>query len=100
MDSKTYNSGEHSPTKRSGAKSDVRRFFEEQLSGEEALPFATAKRLFDLAEEILLLQPWRALADTELVLVKDPEFDGLCFCGVMGALGEVFAVHGYRGMES
>ena len=81
-------------------KGDARRFFEEQLPGEEALTFATAKRLFDLAEETIILEPWREFADTELVLVKDPELGGLCFCSVLGQLGEVFAVHAYRGMES
>ena len=86
--------------KRGGSKPGEKSFFQEQLIGEEALSFATAKRLFGLAEETLLLQPWRALADTELVLVKDPELGGLCFCGVMGALGEVFAIHAYRGLES
>lgn len=74
-----------------------RRFFEKQLSKEKALTFATAKRLFHLAEEVLIVQPWRMLADSELVLVKDPELDGLCYCSVMGELGEVFAVHAYRG---
>lgn len=77
-----------------------RRFFEKQLSKEKALTFATAKRLFHLAEEVLIVQPWRMLADSELVLVKDPELDGLCYCSVMGELGEVFAVHAYRGRES
>jgi hypothetical protein len=100
MASKKHNSGEHNTTKRRSAKGSVRRFFEEQLSGEKALTLATAKRLFDLAEETLIVQPWRLLADTELILVKDPELGGLCYCSVLGALGEVFAVHVYRGMES
>jgi uncharacterized protein DUF6930 len=89
---------EDSAKKRKGG--DARRFFEEQLSGEEALTFVTAKRLFDLAEETIIVKPWRGFADTELVVVKDPELGGLCFCSVLGQLGEVFAIHVYRGMES
>ncbi len=40
------------------------------------------------------------MGDTDLVLVKDPESKEMCYCSVMGALGGVFAVHAYRGMES
>jgi hypothetical protein len=40
------------------------------------------------------------MGDMDLVLVKDPESGEMCYCSVMGALGEVFAVHAYRGMES
>jgi hypothetical protein len=76
------------------------RFFEDQLKGEEALTFATAKRLFDLAEELHLVEPWRLISDTELVLVKDPESGEKCHCSVMGARGEVLAIHAYRGIES
>jgi len=76
------------------------RFFEDQLKGEEALTIATAKRLFDLARETYDTEPWRMMGDTDLVLVRDQESGEMCYCGVMGALNEVFAVHAYRGMES
>src|SRR5580692_99425 len=76
------------------------RFFEDQLKGEEGLTFLTAKRLFDLAEEVHLVKPWRLISDTNLVLVKDPESGEKCYCSVMGELGEVLAVHAYRGLES
>ena len=98
MGSKKHDLSENNATKRSGG--DARRFFEEQLPGEEALTFATAKQLFDLAEETIIVKPWRGFADTELVLVKDPELGRLCFCSVLGQLGEVFAIHVYRGIES
>jgi hypothetical protein len=83
-----------------GAKRKRWRFFEAQLTGEEGLSFATAQRLFNLAEKIYITKPWLILADTELILVKDPQLGGLCYCSVMGELGEVFAVHAYRGMDS
>jgi hypothetical protein len=85
---------------RQGAKRKTVRFFEDQLKGEEALTHATAKRLFDLATETCARKPWRIMGDTDLVLVKDPESQEMCYCSVMGALGEVFAVHAFRGMES
>jgi hypothetical protein len=40
------------------------------------------------------------MGDTDLVLVKDPESNEMCYCSTMGTLGEVFAVHAYRDMES
>jgi hypothetical protein len=85
---------------RQGAKRKTVRFFEDQLQGEEALTLATAKRLFDLANETCFTKPWGIMGDTDLVLVKDPESKEMCYCSVMGALGEVFAVHAYRGMDS
>jgi hypothetical protein len=85
---------------RQGAKRETIRFFENQLKGEEALTLATAKRLFDLANETYVTKPWGIMGDTDLVLVKDPESEEMCYASVLGALGEVFAVHAYRGMES
>jgi len=85
---------------RQGAKRETVRFFEDQLKGEEALTLATAKQLFDLANEACVRKPWEIMGDTDLVLVKDPESQEMCYCSVMGALGEIFAVHAYRGMES
>ena len=85
---------------RQGAKRETVRFFEHQLKGEEALTLRTAERLFDLANEACDRKPWAIMGDTDLVLVKDPESQEMCYCSVMGALGEVFAVHAYRGMES
>jgi hypothetical protein len=76
------------------------RFFEDQLKGEEGLTIATAERLFGLANGIYITKPWRMMGDTDLVLVKDRESDEMCYCSVLGALGEVFAVHAYRGIES
>jgi hypothetical protein len=85
---------------RQGAKGETVCFFEDQLKGEEALTLRTAKRLFDLANETCFRKPWRIMGDTDLVLVKDPESQEMCYCSVMGALSQVFAVHAYRGMES
>jgi len=85
---------------RQGAKRETVCFFEDQLKGEEALTVRTAKRLFDLANETCVKKPWGIMGDTDLVLVKDPESQEMCYCSVMGALGQVFAVHAYLGMES
>jgi hypothetical protein len=85
---------------RKGVKRRAVRFFEDQLRGEEGLTMATAKLLFDLAEEVHIVKPWRLMSDTDLVLVKDPESGQKCYCSVLGALGEVLAIHAYRGTES
>ena len=85
---------------RQGAKRETACFFEHQLKEEEALTLRTAKRLFDLANETCVRKPWGIMGDTDLVLVKDPESQEMCYSSVMGALGQVFAVHAYCGMES
>jgi hypothetical protein len=76
------------------------RFFERQLSGQEALTYQTAEKLFALAEEAYVLRPWERLADTELVLVKKPGSGEMCYCSVMGELGQVYAINAYLGPES
>jgi uncharacterized protein (UPF0262 family) len=85
---------------RQGAKRETVCFFEDQLKGEEALTLRTAKRLFDLANETCVRKPWGIMGDTDLVLVRDPQSQEMCYSSVMGALGQVFAVHAYCGMES
>jgi hypothetical protein len=85
---------------RQGTKRETVCFFEHQLKGEEALTLRTAKRLFELAHETCARKPWGIMGDTDLVLVKDPESQEMCYSSVMGALGQVFAVHAYCGMES
>jgi hypothetical protein len=85
---------------RQGAKRETVCFFEHQLKGEEALTLRTAKRLFDLANETCVRKPWGIMGDTDLVLVRDPQSQEMCYSSVMGALGQVFAVHAYCGMES
>lgn len=76
------------------------RFFERQLSGEETLTYETAEKLFALAEEAYVQRPWERLADTELVLVKQPGSGEMCYCSVMGALGQAYAINAYLGPES
>ncbi len=76
------------------------RFFERQLQGEEALTYETAEKLFELAEETHAERPWERLADTELVLVKQPGSREKCYCSVMGALGQTYAINAYLGTES
>lgn len=75
-------------------------FFQKQLAGEEGPSLETASRLCELAWEFFALQPWRLLADRDLILLEDPQSGDMCFCSVMGALGEVFSLHIYIGAES
>jgi len=75
-------------------------FFQKQLAGEEGPSLETAKRLCDIVTEFSLLQPWKILADRDLILVEDPQSGDVCYCSVMGALGEVYSLHVYIGPES
>jgi len=73
-------------------------FFAKQLKGETPLSFNTAKQLCSLAERILAHRPWQQLLETDLVFLRRDPAD-LRVCSVMGALGEVFVVVAYQGME-
>jgi hypothetical protein len=75
-------------------------FFQKQLAGEEGPSLETAKRLCDVVTEFSLLQPWKILADRDLILVEAPQSGDVCYCSVMGALGEVYSLHVYIGPES
>src|SRR5712672_2613861 len=77
-----------------------RQFFHKQLAGEQSLSFETATQLYQLATALLLVQPWEFLEDQELILVRDTELGDICYCSIMGALGEVFSLHVYAGAES
>ncbi len=74
-------------------------FFQEELAGEEPPSFATMQTVYDLAADLFARQPWNLLADHQVVLVEEPESRELCFCVVLGALGQVRALHAYLGSE-
>ena len=76
-----------------------RHFFRKQLAGEEPPSFATMQTLCDLAADLLARHPWDLLAEYELVVVEEPASRELCFCSVIGALGQVRALHAYLGPE-
>jgi hypothetical protein len=75
-------------------------FFEAQLPGEQPLSFETAVQLYQLSMEFFELKPWSFLDDDELILTNGSESGEICYCGVMGALGEVFSFQVYVGAES
>jgi hypothetical protein len=75
------------------------RFFEKELVGEEPPSFATMQKLYNLARELLVRHPWDLLTEDQLVLVEGVASQELCFCSVMGALGQVRALHVYIGPE-
>jgi hypothetical protein len=76
------------------------RFFGKELLGETPPSFSTMERLYGLAAKLYALSPWHVLDESELVLIRDSATGETCYCSVMGALGEVLAVHAYIGMES
>jgi hypothetical protein len=75
------------------------RFFEKELVGEEPPSFATMQTLYNLARELFGRHPWDLLTEDELVLVEGAASQELCFCSVLGALGQVRALHVYIGPE-
>jgi hypothetical protein len=83
--------------KSAGSKPD--QFFTKELLGETPPSFSTMERLYRLAVKLYTLRPWYVLAESELVLTRDTATGETCYCSVMGALGEVLAVHAYIGTE-
>ncbi len=57
------------------------------------------KRLYELATELFALRPWEQLDDSQLILVRQGRSGELRYCFVMGALGEIYAMHAYIGPE-
>jgi hypothetical protein len=75
-------------------------FFAKELAGEQPPTFETMQLLCGLASDLLERRPWDLLDESELVLVRGPVSGEICHCSVMGALGEVYALHAYLGPES
>jgi hypothetical protein len=76
------------------------RCFVAELPGENPPLFSELQKLYGLAAELFALQPWDLLDDSQLTLVQAGPSGELCYCCVMGALGEVYAMHAYIGPES
>jgi hypothetical protein len=83
-----------------GRAKEARRFFEKQLPGEQPLSFEAADHLYQLASDFLEIEPWNFLEDQDLILQKDPASGEVCYCSILGALGEVFSLQIYIGAES
>jgi len=76
------------------------RFFVKELAGEAAPTFATLQGVYDLATDLVRLHPWQVLDESQLILVRSSASGELCYCSVMGTLGEVYSMHAYIGIES
>jgi hypothetical protein len=58
------------------------------------------ERLYGLASKLYGLRPWQLLDESQLILVRDSVSGETCYCSIMGALGEVYAMHAYIGTQS
>ncbi len=74
--------------------------FSKELAGEAPPSFSNLQTLYGLASELLELRPWELLNDSDLILVRAGAGGQMCYCSVMGALGEVYSMHAYIGAES
>lgn len=75
-------------------------FFVKELAGEVPPSLASLRRLYGLASGLCGLRPWRVLDENQLILVRDSVSGELCYCSVMGLIGEYYAIHAYIGVES
>lgn len=73
--------------------------FVKELAGETPPSFAAMKQLYELASVLFSLRPWQTLDESQLMVVRDSASGELCYCSVMGALGQVFSMHAYIGAE-
>jgi hypothetical protein len=73
--------------------------FVEELAGETPPSFAAMQQLYGLASDLFGLLPWQILDESQLIVVRDSASDELCYCSVMGALGQVYSMHAYIGAE-
>jgi hypothetical protein len=73
--------------------------FVEELAGETPPSFAAMQRLYGLASDLFDLLPWQMLDESQLIVVRDSASGELCYCSVMGALGEVYSMYAYIGAE-
>lgn len=89
------------PKKRTSSSAALpQQYFVRELAGENPPSLPAMKRLYELASSLYGLRPWRLLDESQLILVRDSTSGELCYCSIMGALGEVFSLHAYIGTES
>jgi hypothetical protein len=81
------------------ATSPPDRFFERELAGEEPPSLSTIRSLYQDACELQARKPWETMLETQLVVVEDPGSNQMCFCSILGSLGEVFCLHVHLGEE-
>jgi hypothetical protein len=89
------------PKKRAGSAAlPSDRCFVMELAGETPPTFSAMERLYGLASKLYGLRPWQLLDESQLILVRDSASSETCYCSIMGALGEVYAMHAYIGTQS
>ena len=89
---------EKTPSPKEPANPDL--FFEKELAGESALTRSTAERLYHAAMDFDARSPWEVLEDQDLILLPAPDSREMCYCSVMGAIGQVFSMHAYLGQDA
>lgn len=82
------------------ASTHPNRYFVKELAGEDPPSFAVLQNLYELASHLYARHPWDLLDESHLILLRSSSGDELCYCSVMGALGQVYAMHAYIGSES
>jgi hypothetical protein len=75
------------------------RCFVKELSDETPPCFQAMERLYRLASDLYGVRPWQFLDEDNLIVVRDSVSSELCYCSIMGALGEVLSMHAYIGAE-
>jgi len=71
--------------------------FANELKGETPPTFTDMEKLYWLALAFFEMKPWELLDESLLVVTPNADTGELRYCSVMGAVGQVFAMHVYLG---
>jgi len=75
------------------------RFFEKELSGEQAPSYEVMESLFRRAGTVHQRRPWEQMEEVDLIAFHHPSSGEVCYVSVMGALGQAHAVQVLLGSE-
>lgn len=85
------------PRKSSSSSEPPSVCFVKELAGENPPSMLVLANLYNASIEFLEAEPWRLVDETDLILTRSKSLNEMCYCSVMGALGEVYSLHCYIG---
>jgi len=72
---------------------------DENGNGKHEIALDKWRELYELADEIKHLAPWKVLWDTDLFIISLPQYPEPFYCSTMGKIGECMAIGVYPGSE-
>ncbi|RCW77269.1 plasmid pRiA4b ORF-3 family protein [Saliterribacillus persicus] len=63
------------------------------------IPIEEWQELFDLADKLYKVKPWKNIADEQIIAIWNPELDDYVYCSVMGNAGIMEGIACYPGKD-